>query len=83
MISVHRFKEIILGFFLQNVHVHLPGWTGGPDALRDVPGPGDEDGMCISCSVFFMLRRVMFGLRVFLGDGISNFLCFTNANLMK
>lgn len=38
-------KEVIL-FFLQNVHVHLPGWTGGPDALWDVPGPGDEDGMC-------------------------------------
>lgn len=34
--------------FLQNVHVHLPNWTGGSDALWDVPGPGDKDGMCLS-----------------------------------
>lgn len=31
---------------MQNIHVHLPGWTGGPDALWNVPGPGDKDGMC-------------------------------------
>lgn len=39
--------------FLQNVHVHLPGWSRGPDALWDVPGPGDEDGRLSSCSVLF------------------------------
>lgn len=39
-------------FLLQNVHVHLLGWTGGPDALWDVPGPGDEDGKLIGCSIF-------------------------------
>lgn len=36
-------------FSLQHVHVHLPGWAGGPDALWDVPGPGGEDGMWSLC----------------------------------
>lgn len=40
--------------FLQNVHVHLPGWTSGPDALWDVPGPGDEDGRLSRCSDFMV-----------------------------
>lgn len=32
-------------YFLQDVHVHLPGWTGGPDALWHVPSSGVKDGM--------------------------------------
>lgn len=40
---------------MQDVHVHLPGWTGGPDAVWDVPGPRDEDGM--STVIGFTLSR--------------------------
>ena len=39
-------------FSLQNVHVHLPDWTGGPDALWHIPGPGVEDGMCLSPIIY-------------------------------
>lgn len=44
------FKCICLGglcsliFLMQDVHVHLPGWTGGPDALWNLPGSGVTDG---------------------------------------
>lgn len=30
---------------MQDVHVHLPGWTGGPDAVWNLPGSGVTDGM--------------------------------------
>lgn len=31
-------------FLIQDVHVHLPGWTGGPDAVWNLPGSGVTDG---------------------------------------
>lgn len=39
--------EIVL-LYLQDVLVRVPGWTGRPDALWNVPAPGDEDGTCSS-----------------------------------
>lgn len=44
-------------FYLQNVYVRVPGGTGIPAALRDVPGPGLEDGMCSSSLAFLFLSK--------------------------
>lgn len=42
----------MMSLSLQDVHVHLPGWPGGADAVWDVPGPGDEDGVCFVLDLF-------------------------------
>lgn len=47
---VHVLRKDVFAF--QNVHVRLLGWTGGLDAVRDVSGPGDKDGMCFSSFSF-------------------------------
>ena len=45
----------LIQLYLQNVHVRVSYWTGGPDGVWNVPGSGVKDGMCmssISCTVF-------------------------------
>ena len=37
--------EPLFSFCFQDVHVHLPDWTGGSHAVRHVPGSGLQDGM--------------------------------------
>lgn len=56
------FKSICFGgfcspiFFIQDVHVHLPGWTGGPDAVWNLPGSGVTDGtICQKLAVISFL----------------------------
>lgn len=41
-------------FSMQDVYVHLPGWTCGPDAVWNLPGSGVTDGMiCHKSAVLF------------------------------
>lgn len=44
-----------LNVSLQDVHVRLPGWPGGPAAVWDVPGPGDQNGGSLFVCLFMFL----------------------------
>lgn len=62
-------------FLMQDVHVHLPGWTGGPDAVWNLPGSGVTDGMiCHKSAVPFSrgLKLCLKRLFVFLCIGVAS-----------